>query len=370
VNEDKSRKYHRLRRRASAASILVAAAALAALSWSELSIAMWDAARAGGGGQASPSTVAGYVLLLAVAGDILMFPGAWYRGFVLEHRFGLSSEPAGAWLRDHLKGVALSCVLALLGAEIVYGAMRWWPVWWWLASAAAFIAGLALIAAVAPVLLMPIFYKFTPLKRDDLRARLVALSGHAGVPVLGVYEWGLGEKTRRANAALVGTGRTRRVLLSDTLLAEYSDDEIEVILAHELAHHAHRDIAKGLVLESVLIGAGFALGDAVLRKLGPAVGLTSAADVAGLPLLLLTAGALSLLATPAINAYSRRNERAADRFALTITRRPAAFASALKRLAAQNLAEPQPSQTTVWLFHTHPPIEERIKAAQGFPPTP
>jgi Zn-dependent protease with chaperone function len=366
VNEDKSRKYHRLRRRASVSSVFVAAAALTGFLWSGLSIAVRDAAAVVGGGPASVSTVALYIVVLVLLGDALMFPVSWYRGFVLEQRFGLSSEPAGAWLRDHVKGLALSCALALLGAEIVYAALRWSSVWWWVAAAAAFIAGVALIAALAPVLLMPVFYKFTPLSREDLHERIIALSARAGVPVLGVYEWGLGEKTRRANAALVGTGRTRRVLLSDTLLAGYSDDEIEVVLAHELGHHAHHDIAKGLLLESVLIVAGFALGAVVLRKLGPAVGLTSAADVAGLPLLLLTAGAVSLAATPAINAYSRRNERAADRFALTMTRRPAAFVSALKRLATQNLAEPQPSQTTVWLFHTHPPIEERISAAQEF----
>jgi STE24 endopeptidase len=222
------------------------------------------------------------------------------------------------------------------------------------------------LAKIAPMLLLPIFYTFTPLDRESLRARLVSLSRRAGVPVLGVYEWGLGVKTRRANAALVGTGATRRIIVSDTLLAEYSEDEIEVIFAHELAHHVHRDILAALVVESALLLAAFCAAAAALGWLSPAIGLRSASDVAGLPLLLLAGGATTLAATPVVNALSRRNERRADRYALSLTRQPGAFISAMKRLAAQNLAEERPSRAVLWLFHTHPPIEQRIDAAKAF----
>jgi STE24 endopeptidase len=219
---------------------------------------------------------------------------------------------------------------------------------------------------LAPVLVMPMFYKFRPLERESLRARLVALSERAGVPVLGVYEWGLGEKTRRANAALVGTGRTRRIIVSDTLLGEYSEDEIEVVMAHELGHHVHRHIRAALVAESALIVAALFAAAAALNASWRGLGLAGPSDVAGLPLLLLTGGTVMLAASPLVNALSRRNERRADLYALEMTGQPAAFISAMKRLAAQNLAEEDPARTVTWLFHTHPPVSQRIEAARQF----
>src|SRR5204863_4438149 len=148
-------------------------------------------------------------------------------------------------------------------------------------------------------------------------------------------------KTKKANAALTGIAGTRRILVSDTMLADYSEDEIEVVLAHELAHHVHGDIWKGLIFESALILAGFFAGARVLGAWVDAAGLRGPSDVAGLPLLVLTAGAVSLVMVPAAHAMSRHYERRADRFALKLTRNPAAFISAMRRLAAQNLAEEQ-----------------------------
>jgi STE24 endopeptidase len=235
-------------------------------------------------------------------------------------------------------------------------------------SAATFGLGMGLLAKIAPVVLLPMFYRFRPLERESLRARLVDLSTRAGVPVLGVYEWGLGEKTRRANAALVGTGRTRRIIVSDTLLTGYSEDEIEVVMAHELGHHVHRDIQIGLIAEAALLTAAFGAAAYALATWWRAAGLGSPSDVAGLPLLLLAGGVVTLAAAPFMNGLSRRNERRADRYALMMTAQPAAFISAMKRLAAQNLAEEDPSRTVLWLFHTHPPISQRIEAARRFVP--
>jgi STE24 endopeptidase len=217
---------------------------------------------------------------------------------------------------------------------------------------------------LAPVLLLPLFFTVKPLDREDLRTRLLALAQRAGARVVGAYEWGLGGKTRKANAALAGIGGTRRILVSDTMLADYSDEEIEVVLAHELAHHVHGDIWKGIVLESVLIVSGFYLASRLLPAMGGAAGLRGVDDVAGLPLLLLAAGAVSVMMLPVANAMSRALERRADRFALQLTRNPAAFISAMRRLGAQNLAEEHPSRVVQWLFYSHPPMRERIAAAE------
>lgn len=366
MNEDKSARYHRLKRRVSALSLAAAASVPAVFLWSGGSVATREVAVSLAGGSAT-AAVAWYVVAFALLQQAVGLPLSFYHSFVLERRYGLSSEPLRAWLGDHLKATALWLVAAMAGAEAVYFTLRHWPDWWWAVSALIFIAAMGLLARIAPLLLLPLFYTFTPLDRESLRLRLEALSKKAGVPVLGVYEWRLGEKTRRANAALVGTGATRRILVSDTLLAEYSDDEIEVILAHELAHHVHRDISKGLALESVLIVAAFAAAAVALDLLWPDLRLQSPADVAGLPLLLLAGGSVMVAATPLVNALSRLNERRADGYALRLTRQSTAFVSAMRRLGAQNLAEERPSRLALWLFHSHPPIGERIEAARSEP---
>jgi STE24 endopeptidase len=211
---------------------------------------------------------------------------------------------------------------------------------------------------------MPIFYRFQPLDREALRERLLTLSRRARVPVLGVFEWGLGEKTSRANAALVGAGRTRRILVSDTLLKDYSDDEIEVILAHELAHHVYHDIWTALALEAAVVAAALYIAHLAATHASPALGLGGPADLAALPLMILAGGAASMLLAPLSNAWSRHNERRADRFALSLTGRPEAFVSAMKRLGAQNLADERPSRVVYWFFHTHPTMDERIAGAR------
>ena len=249
--------------------------------------------------------------------------------------------------------------------EAIYAAVRWSPDWWWAVAGVFFAFVIVVMANLAPIVLLPVFYRFKPLDREALRDRLLRLAERAGARVVGVYEWSLGDRTRKANAALTGLGSTRRIIVSDTLLAEYSDDEIEVILAHELAHHVHGDIWKGIAFEVALILAGFGLADVVLRAFAPVLGLRGPADIAGLPLLLLAAGGVSLLLVPAANALSRRHERQADRFAIALTGNRTAFVSAMRRLGAQNLAEESPSRLVRALFYTHPPIAERIAMAKG-----
>lgn len=362
ANEDKATRYHRLRRRAAVAATVLGVVLLLVLLLSGGSAALRDAAAALAGG-AFVGTIALYVLALAVLHELIDLPLAFYEGVTLERRYGLSTETTARWWRDHLKAWAVSSTFAVAGALIAWSLIRWNPEQWWIVGAAVFAAILVLLAQLAPVLLLPLFYDFTPLDRPALTARLLALAERARTPVLGVFEWRLSDRTRKANAALTGIGRTRRILLSDTLLAEHSDDEIEVILAHELAHHVHRDIWSGIALETGLIVLGFYVADGVLERFADSFGLTGKSDIAALPLLVLTMGAVSLLLLPAANAFSRRHERKADRYALEMTRNAEAFISAMRRLAAQNLAEEQPSRMVELLFHSHPSTRARISAA-------
>ena len=305
-----------------------------------------------------------YVVLLALVNETGGLPLEFYGGFVLERRYGLSNERFGCWLRDQVKSFGIGLVLACGGVGLIYFFIRLSPVAWWLGAGAVFALLIVGITNLGPVLFLPLFYRLKPIERESLRVRLLSLADRAGARVLGAYEWGLGAKTKKANAALAGLGATRRILVSDTMLAEYSEEEIEVVLAHELAHHVHGDIRKGIVFESVLIVVGFYLASRVLDGLSLALGLRGAADVAGLPLLLLAAGAVSLAMLPVAHAMSRAHERSADRFALDLTRNPGAFISAMRRLGAQNLAEEHPSRVVQWLFYSHPPIAERIAAAE------
>lgn len=298
--------------------------------------------------------------------QVVEFPFAFYQGYLLEHHYGLSTQSTARWLADHGKGLLLGTVLAVAGTSIVFFTLGRWPQQWWWISAGIFAIAMIGLAQLAPVLLMPIFYKFKPLDRPPLVERLMALATRARTDIVGVFEWVLSDHTKKANAALAGMGKTRRILLSDTLLADYSEDEIEVILAHELAHHVHRDLWRGIALQAVILVGGFYVADLILRTAAGPLALRDLADPAGLPVLLLVGGAWSFLVMPLANALSRAQERAADRYALTTTRNVDAFVTAMKRLAQQNLAEEYPSPIVRWLFHSHPPIRERIDAARAF----
>jgi STE24 endopeptidase len=367
VNEDKATRYHRAKRRLSVISLAWGVALLVALLASGLSVAIRSAAESVVSSHSYfrlPLTVSLYVILLMLLNELTGLPLSFYGGFVLERKYGLSTERLSGWLLDEAKSLALGLILGCAGATLLYALASWSPRRWWLAAGVSFAGIIVGLTELVPVVLLPLFYRIKPLARESLRARLVSLAERAGARVLGVYEWGLGDKTRKANAALAGIGATRRILVSDTMLEAYSDDEIEVVLAHELAHHVHGDIWKGILFESALIVGGFYLAAWTLERFAGSLGIRDAADPAGLPLLLLAAGALSFVMVPVAHAMSRAFERSADRFALDLTRNPAAFISAMRRLGAQNLAEDRPSKIAQWLFYSHPPLAERIATAE------
>jgi len=371
VNEDKSSRYHRLRRSADLAGTAVAGLVLLVVVASGAGLRLRELFQFVTS-LVLPSFIeeATLVVLMTMTMvfvlQVIEFPFSWYQGFALEHRYGLSTQSGAQWLADQVKTATVGTLLAIGGASLVFLTLRWWPGGWWLLSAVLFAGAMVGLARLAPVVLLPIFYKFRPLDRPPLVERLMTLAARARTDVVGVFEWVLSGHTRKANAALTGLGQTRRILLSDTLLAEYSDDEIEVVLAHELAHHVHRDLWRGIGVQALVLLGGFFLAHLVLGAAVEPLGYRSAADPAALPLLMLVAGTWSFVVLPALNALSRAQERAADRYALETTRNPDAFVSAMKRLSQQNMAEERPSRLVRLLFYSHPPIRERIDAARAF----
>lgn len=371
MNEDKSTRYHRRRRRADFAGTVLLGAFLLLIAVSGLAVAFRSASEwltAWLPALLAPGVSAALFLAgLAVTVQTLELPFAWYQSFWLERRYGLSTQILAHWLADHVKAVTASSAVMVAGVWAVYVCMRWWPSAWWLVAATAFTLAMVGLARLAPILLLPVFYRVRPLRRASLSERLVRLAERAGAPVIGVYEWVIAGHTRKANAALAGIGRSRRILLSDTMLDAYSDEEIEVVLAHELAHHVHHDLWTSMLLRTATLFGGFYVAAATLAVVTPWLGLRGPADVAGAPVLLLVAGVLSFLMLPVGNALSRAQERRADQYALRLTGNPTAFVTAMRRLGQQNLAEDRPSALARWLFYSHPPVRERIAAAEAWP---
>jgi len=269
------------------------------------------------------------------------------------------------WLRGYGRGALLHAAVWIGCALAAYTTIRQWPTTWWLVAGVAFAVCTVALTHLGPVVIFPWLYELRPLDRPGLQARIDALTRRVGTPLAAIQEWRLGLETGRQNAALVGIGSTRRVLLSDGLLADYSDDEIEVVLAHELAHHVNHDIWKTIVYETSAVVVACLVADVVVGQAGATVGISGVQDVGGLPLLAGVGGAVVMMLAPVRNAMSRRHERQADQYALKLTKNPAALISSLRRLGEQNLAEKRPSRLVEWLFYTHPPVADRLAAAQA-----
>jgi len=306
-----------------------------------------------------------YFILFGLIVQLPGVPLTYLKGYRLEHRYGLSNQSFWTWVKDEIKGLAIGGALGLLGVEFVYWTMRDWPAMWWVISATAFIAFFVLLANLAPVLLFPIFFKFKPVEDENLTERLLELSRRAHTRVRGVFEWKLSEKSKKANAALVGLGNTRRIILSDTLLQKFSADEVEAVLAHEFGHHVRHHIFRIIVVQALTTYLGFYLANACLLAWGQALGLRGVADFANLPLLILVSMGLSLILLPGVNSHSRWLERQADDYALKAIPSKMAFISSMEKLAELNLAERQPSAWIEFIFHSHPSIEKRIAYARS-----
>jgi len=294
------------------------------------------------------------------------FPLSYYSGFVLPHRYGLSTQTLRAWLIDEVKGGALGIVLGGLVIEVIYAVLRSAPETWWLWATAFMLLFNVILANLAPVLIFPIFYKFKPLEDAELVARLTALAERAHTRVRGVFTMMLSEKTTAANAALMGLGNTRRIVLGDTLYQKYSHDEIETILAHELGHHVHNDIVWSLVIDTALTVVGFFLADLFLKWSVAQLGYQNIADLAAFPLLGLALGVFGFITMPLGNAFSRWRESMADEYSLQTTHNAKAFVGAMEKLADQNLAELEPEAWVEFLLYSHPPVGKRIKRGEQF----
>jgi STE24 endopeptidase len=312
-----------------------------------------------------PLALLGYLTTAGLAMLLILLPLEVYGSWWLERRFGLSRLTFWRWCLRELKQLILAAALSAAMLEALYALLRHAPSQWpWMAAIGW--GGLTVVLArIFPTMILPIFYRTVPLQDEGLARRLLDLCRRHGLSALGVFRLDLGVETRKANAALAGWGKTRRVLLSDTLLDQFTSEEVEGVLAHEVAHHRYRHLATLVAVGGLSAWLAFALTDAAGRRWAAPASLSGLSDPAGFPLLMLWFSALGLVGGLLQNGLSRTLEWQADRFAVRATGNPAAFAAALRRLAELNLADPHPPRWVVWWLYDHPPITERIQAAES-----
>ena len=308
-----------------------------------------------------------FILFFGGILSILMSPLEYYSSFILPHRYGLSNQSFKGWITDRLKALVIGAPIGLIVLEVIYVFLRAYPQTWWLWVAGFLLVFNVLLSNLAPILLMPLFNKYVPLGEEhaDLAQRLLTLAEQANTKVRGVFKFDMSRRTKAANAALTGIGNTRRIILGDTLISEFTPDEIETVLAHELGHHVNRDIPLMMIFGTLSTLLSLYVASLALNWAVSFFGFSGPADPAAFPALTLILTLYGLVTMPLDNAFSRWRERLADRYALEATGKPKAFASAMTRLANQNLGEVDPEKWVVFLFHSHPPLEERIALARS-----
>jgi STE24 endopeptidase len=359
--QEKAREYARITRRLFLVELAIGAVFLLVFLFSGLSTGLRDLLDF-----PQPARVVLYFLILLISYGIISFPLGFYAGFILPHRYGLSIQSLRSWLADEAKSGALASGLGTSLVLVVYLLLGAFPKTWWL-LAFVFVALVSvLLTNLAPVLILPLFYKTEPLADSELRQRLLSLARRSGTRIKDVFQIKFSSKTTGGNAMLIGWGNTRRIVLSDTMLQRYTPEEIEVVMAHELGHHRHGDIFRLMLVQSALMLLGFYLVNLTLNWAVPRLDMDGVLDIAAFPLLALVLAAFALVLMPLINAYSRHVEESADRFSLVATGNPEAFAAMLTKLTDQNLSESLPSRWAELLFYDHPPYYRRLELARRY----
>lgn len=371
ARQQKARRYARQSQLLMLANLGISAVVIAVLLFSGLSFWLRDALKFAAGWQPiagwEPWRTALYFLALGAAVAIIDAPLSWYGGYVLPHRYGLSTQRFGTWLLDGLKSLAISLPIEILAIEFVYLLLALSPNAWWVWTGLAILLFTVVLANLAPILLLPLFYKLTPLPDGDVKQRALALAAQAHTRVRGIYSMNMSAKTTAANAAVMGLGNTRRIVIGDTLLNNYTPDEIEVVVAHELGHQVHRDIPKLIVVQTVTMLGGLYLANLALHAVvGAFPAYQGLSDPATMPLVAAVLGIFGLVVLPLSNGFSRIVERQADGYALESTGKVSAFISAMTRLANQNLSELNPHPLVEFFLYNHPSIGNRLAFARRY----
>ena len=356
--------YHRLKNRLFIINLLLSLAVLLIIIFSGFSLRL--KINLSGFSQNTPLLNGLYIIAISIIFYILGFPLEFYEGFVLEHRFKLSNQNLPAYLKDNFKKSLISLIIAIIAIESLYWVLGKFPEIWWILAACGWFLLTVILAKITPGIFIPIFYKYLPLKDAGLRSKIKEMFLKTNVGLKDVSMIDFSSKTRKLNAAVVGFGNGRRVILADNLLEELSHDEILSIVAHELGHYKHKDTIKIIVFSAIATAILFYLSDIILRKGLIFFGYTAIADIAGFPLFTLIMLILGLFVLPLQNGFIRHLEARADMYGISLTRAPEVFISMMEKLSRKNLADIQPGRFVEIMLYDHPPIAKRIQLAEEF----
>ncbi|HGJ67457.1 TPA: M48 family peptidase [bacterium] len=305
-----------------------------------------------------------YVSVIGTIGGLLMFPIELYSGFILEHRYQLSNQNFRQWFVEQAKRFLISSLIFLPMMFAIYFCIRRFSYLWWLPVACFIFIFSTVLSLILPIVIMPLFYKFTPIEDEEIRDRLTSLAEKMEIKVKGVYSFDMSKDTRKANAALAGIGRTKRIVLADTLLSGFSIEEIESVFVHEVAHQKYHHIWKSIFAGAASNFLGlFFVADFYYRLIG-VYGFQSIQDIPALPILGTLLGLWAIFALPFGNAISRFYEKQCDEYTIKhVGAEP--FISAMKKIASMNLSDETPNPIIEFLFYSHPSISRRIKMAEN-----
>ncbi|HPI38770.1 MAG TPA: M48 family metallopeptidase [Ignavibacteriaceae bacterium] len=304
-----------------------------------------------------------FVLFAAVTGagfSIVFFPFSFYSGFYLEHRFNLSNQTFVKWILEGLKSLLVASVIGIPVLLVFYYVINTFGSYWWLPFAVFIFILSVLLAKIVPIFILPLFYKITPLENEEIKKRIIGLSKGTKLKVENVFRFDMSKNTKKANAAFTGLGKTKKVILGDTLLDNYSVDEIETVLAHEIGHYEKKHIIKNIVLNTVLNFFTLYMIALIYEELLPVFGFSELTQIAALPMLVLLSIIISLLLTPVLNSISRKYEYEADKYAIEKTGKGEVFIGTLEKLTEQNLGDKEPHPFVEWFFYSHPSIKRRV----------
>lgn len=307
-----------------------------------------------------------FVISGSLAFGILIFPLSYIKDFYLEHKFKLSNQTFLKWILEDLKSVAVSLVIGIPILLAFYFILNKYQEMWWLPFAILLFFVSVILARIVPVLILPLFYKITPIDDEDLIGRIKNLAKDAGINVENVYRFNMSKNTKKANAAFTGIGKSKRILLGDTLLDNFSNDEIETVIAHELGHYKKKHIIKNLFIGTVSSFITLLLISYLYEISIHWFGFTEITKIAALPLLVLWMMLIGLIQSPLTNILSRKFEYEADEYAITSTGKPGAFKATLEKLTDQNLGDKEPHPFIEWFFYSHPSIKNRTAAIDKF----
>ncbi len=306
-----------------------------------------------------------FAFVLGVIQSGVTLPLGFYSGYYVEHKYNLSNQSVWRWGWEHLKGLLVSLPIVVGVLLLLYYCLSSFGNSWWLPVGIGLTFISVILARIAPVVILPLFYKLTPLENESLRERILDLCTSAGVKIEGIFSFNLSKNTKKANAAFTGIGKAKRIIMGDTLLNEFSEDEIETVFAHELGHYTHHHIRTGIIVGIVSTFAGLFVASLLYNWSLHWLGFSSITQFAALPLLALWLSLFGLVTTPLGNVLSRHHERQADEYAVRKTGKRASFASALRRLASMNLADPEPHRVVEFLFYSHPSIANRLRIVEA-----